>query len=212
MMKRLAAIAVIGAVIGGAGAIYVMRGPGGNAPPADCAATTASQAALKPLARGQVAGVLVHDRPRALPDLSYLGPDGAPARLADLRGKTVLLNMWATWCVPCREEMPALDSLQAQLGGPDFEVLAVSLDTQGVDRARDFLSEIGVGHLTFRIDPSGRLFQELKKVGRGVGLPTSLLIDAKGCEIAYLPGPADWASEDARALVQAAVKGTARGS
>jgi hypothetical protein len=101
--------------------------------------------------------------------------------------------------------MPALDRLQQKLGGDDFEVVAVSIDIRDPAKPKKFLSEIGVAALPFWIDPSGKIFQELRSVGRAVGMPTSLLLDRSGCEIAYLPGPAEWDSPEAEALVAAAL-------
>jgi thiol-disulfide isomerase/thioredoxin len=106
--------------------------------------------------------------------------------------------------VPCREEMPSLDRLQAKLGGDDFEVVAVDIDTTRLERRRAFLKEAGVSSLGFYADPKAEVFQVLKKAGKVVGLPTTLLIDGQGCELGVMPGPADWASEDAMRLISAA--------
>ena len=200
------AIAALAGGGGGGGAVYVMGGSARNdGASAACAADQKMIARLKPLARGEVAATLVAERPRPLPALTFQGPEGQPSSLSDLRGKTLLLNLWATWCAPCREEMPALDRLQAELGGKDFEVVAVSIDTQDPAKPKRFLEDLKITNLAFRADPTGKLFQDLKKVGRAVGLPTSILIDESGCEIGYLPGPADWASADAKALIGAAL-------
>src|SRR5690606_7861062 len=117
---------------------------------------------LKPFARGEVAGVLVPDLPRKLPELRFQDGEGKDLTLADFAGKTVLLNIWATWCAPCREEMPALNALQSEMGGDAFTVVAVSIDTQGLDKPRNFLEELKIGDLGFYADPSANLFQELK--------------------------------------------------
>jgi len=113
-----------------------------------------------------------------------------------------LLNLWATWCVPCRSEMPALDKLQAEAGGPKFEVVTVNVDTARVERAGKFLDEIGVSHLARYADHSGDTFETLRLAGKALGLPTSLLIDAEGCEIGVVAGPANWTSPDAVAAVK----------
>ncbi len=152
-----------------------------------------------------MAALLVAKEPKPLPDLDFLGPDGKPMKLSALRGKTVLLNLWATWCAPCRKEMPALDRLQAELGGPDFEVVAVTIDQRNLDRPRAFLQEIGVSRLAYYSDPSAKIFQQLRAVDRAVGMPTTLIIDPAGCELGYLAGPAEWASEDALKLMRAAL-------
>ena len=120
---------------------------------------------------------------------------GQPKSLADWHGRTVLLNLWATWCVPCRKEMPALDALQQKLGAPDFEVVAVNIDTRDFDKPRAWLHDIGIGHLAYYSDANAKVFQDLKSVGKAIGMPTTLLVDPNGCEIASLAGPAEWASD-----------------
>ena len=137
--------------------------------------------------------------------------DGKALTLADFKGRTVLLNLWATWCVPCRKEMPALDRLQAKLGGPDFEVVAVNIDTRDPDKPRNFLKDANLTRLGYFTDDKAKVFQDLKSVGRALGMPTSVLVDGKGCEIATIAGPADWASEDAVKLISAALKPAAAG-
>ena len=137
---------------------------------------------------------------RAVVDGRIEGPDGAQES-ADLKGKVVLLNIWATWCVPCREEMPQLDALQAELGGPKFEVVAINVDRNGAEKARDFLEETGADDLALYTDPSGKLFATLK----AVGMPTTLLINPDGEELGRLVGPADWASPEAKRLIEAAI-------
>ncbi len=117
----------------------------------------------------------------------------------------MLLNLWATWCVPCRAEMPTLDKLEGELGGPDFQVVAVNIDTRNPQRPKDFLKQIGVKNLAYYADPSAQAFQDLKDIGRAFGMPTTLLVDPKGCEIGTIAGPADWASNDALKLIKAAL-------
>jgi thiol-disulfide isomerase/thioredoxin len=142
---------------------------------------------------------------RKLPVLAFQDADGAPKSLADWQGRTVLVNLWATWCIPCRKEMPALDALQGKLGSPQFEVVAVNIDTRNLDKPKSWLHDAGVGHLAYYSDPNAKVFQELKAVGKAIGMPTTLLIDPNGCEIASLSGPAEWASADGLKLVSAAL-------
>jgi len=149
--------------------------------------------------------VVVADAPRQLPTLTFNDAAGQSKSLADWRGKTVLLNLWATWCVPCRREMPALDALQRELGGENFQVVAVNIDTRDPDKPKRWLAETGVKNLSYYADPSAKTFQELKAIGKAFGMPTTLLVDTNGCEIAALAGPAEWASPDALALVKAAI-------
>jgi thiol-disulfide isomerase/thioredoxin len=172
-----------------------------------CEAVAAKLPRIVAASQGEVAAFNALKTPRPLVDISFQGPDGAPKKLSDLRGKTVLLNLWATWCVPCREEMPGLDRLQAAAGGPDFEVVAVNIDTARLDRRQQFLNEIGVKSLVFYADPTADVFQALKRAGKVVGLPTSILIDAQGCEVGALAGAAVWDSPDAKSLI-AAVAGS----
>src|SRR5713101_3072283 len=116
--------------------------------------------------------------PKEIPALQFEDAAGHTRSLADFKGKLVLLNLWATWCAPCREEMPALDRLQAELGGPRFEVVALSIDQNGVDAVRKFYAEVGVRNLAIHLDPSGRSIRELSTVG----VPTTLLLDREGRE------------------------------
>ena len=189
--------------IGGA-VLYGMSDRGGKeAASGECAASKAVAERMAPLARGEVAAVSIAKNPQPIKELTFDGPDGARKNLSDFRGRAVLLNLWATWCIPCREEMPALDRLQARLGGADFEVVAISIDTARLEKRRAFLADAGVKSLAFYADPSAEVFQTLKKAGKVVGLPTTILVDAKGCELGIMPGPADWASEDAVAMIAA---------
>jgi len=115
---------------------------------------------------------VMHDAPKAVAAISFRDEGGQVRTLADFKGKVVLLNLWATWCVPCREEMPALDRLQAVLGGPDFEVVPLSID-RAVDAVKKFYAETGVHNVGIFIDTSG---QAARSLG-AVGVPTTLLID-----------------------------------
>jgi thiol-disulfide isomerase/thioredoxin len=200
----LIAAAAIAAL--GVAAVYGIAGLGRNAGDAACAAALATAKRIAPLARGEVAAVSVADTGLRLPALSFKDATGADKGLADWKGRTVLLNLWATWCVPCRKEMPALAALQQKMGGPGFEVVAVNIDTRDPDKPKAWLQQAGVSGLAYYADASARVFQELKAIGKAVGMPTSLLIDGSGCEIAYLAGPAEWGSDDAVKLVQAALQ------
>ena len=161
---------------------------------------------LTPLVHGEVAAVSIANAPKSLPVLAFKDGSGTTKSLADWRGRTVLVNLWATWCVPCRKEMPALDALQAKLGGADFEVVSINIDTRDADKPKDWLKNAGVNTLAYYADNSAKVFQDLKAVGKAFGMPTTLIVDPNGCELAYLAGPAEWASGDALKLVTAALR------
>ena len=200
----VAAAVLIGAVIGYVG-VYGIGGLTGN-PPGDPTCRPAVDLAKKiaPLARGEVAALTMTTKPLRVPDLAFDDADGKPRKLSDWRGRTVLVNLWATWCVPCRKEMPALDELQGKLGGPNFEVVAINIDTRDLDRPKNFLKDAALTRLGYFADPKAKVFQDLKAVGRALGMPTSVIVDGAGCEIATIAGPAEWASEDAVKLIKAA--------
>ena len=196
---------VVGAAIGLAGVYGIgglLRKETGD--PACRPAVDLSQK-IAPLAHGEVAALTMASQPLRIPDLTFDDGSGTPKKLSDWRGKTVLVNLWATWCVPCRKEMPALDELQGKLGGDNFDVVAINIDTRDLDKPKRFLSDAGLSRLSYFADKKAKVFQELKSVGRALGKPTSVLVDGQGCEIATIAGPAEWASPDAVKLIQAAL-------
>jgi thiol-disulfide isomerase/thioredoxin len=202
-MKRQITAAVVGSVL--ALGLYMMGPIEGNAQASSCAAARPVADRIRPLVTGEIAGVLVAEKQQMLPNLTFQAPDGKTMTLADMRGRMLLVNLWATWCAPCRKEMPALDKLQAELGGADFEVVTINIDQRNLDRPKTFLAEVGVTRLAYYADPSAKVFQQLRAVDRAVGMPTTLLIDANGCELAYLAGPAEWSSPEAMKLIRAAL-------
>ncbi len=193
------------AVLLGAAVLYGKGLGGGKDEAAACPAAKAVAARLAPLAHGEVAALNVNKNPKPAVDISFDGADGKKLTLASFKGRNVLLNLWATWCVPCRSEMPALDRLQAKLGGADFEVVAVNIDTSRLDRPKAFLIDAGVKSLASYSDSSADSFEALRVAGKALGLPTSLLIGPDGCELAVMAGPAQWDSEDAAKVVAAMV-------
>ena len=208
----LAVGAVIAVALIGFAGIYGFGGfnHGSGGDPA-CNGAVALARKIAPLAQGEVAALTMATTPLRLPDLAFEDADGKPRKLSEWRGKTVLVNLWATWCVPCRKEMPALDSLQTKLGGKDFEVVAVNIDTREPDKAKNFLKDGKLTRLSFFRDQKAKVFQDLKSIGKALGMPTSLLVDGKGCEIANIAGPAEWASDDAVKLIKAAIKPSTAG-
>jgi thiol-disulfide isomerase/thioredoxin len=154
-------------------------------------------------ASGNQLELSVFDQPHALPEVRFQDDQGRDLTLGDFRGRVVVLNVWATWCVPCRKEMPTLDRLQARLGGKDFLVVALSIDRKGVEAVRGFYQEVGVENLAIYVDPSGR-------ASRGLGLPgvpTTLLIDQEGREVARKMGEAEWDGSEMVSLVERTMHG-----
>jgi thiol-disulfide isomerase/thioredoxin len=200
------------AAIAGFGTVYVSFAPSDNGETAVSSPGSGNQAAatgpLAGLNTGAMAPLVLKSQPADLPAFTFTGADGHARSLADFSGKIVLLNIWATWCVPCRDEMPALDALETKLGGKDFQVVAVNIDKGGSDKAAAFLKETGATHLGLYTDPSGKLFATLKTVG----MPTTLIVDRHGKEFARLVGPADWASPEAVKVIEAAIAAPPPGS
>lgn len=147
------------------------------------------------------AGVVVwHVSPsrKPVPPLHFMNAAGRKLTMADFRGRVVLLNLWATWCVPCRKEMPALDRLEAKLGGPDFAVVPLSIDRQGLAAVQPFYRQLGLKALHIYLDPSG---DAAFAVG-APGVPTTLLVDRDGRELGRVIGAAKWDGPAAEAMVQ----------
>ncbi|MEP7172829.1 MAG: TlpA disulfide reductase family protein [Aestuariivirga sp.] len=156
---------------------------------------------FKVFAVGHMAAFLVKaDRP-AVPDLAFKDSGGGEVKLSKWQGRVVLLNLWATWCAPCRKEMPTLNDLQKQLGSKDFEVVALSVDRKGLDASAAFLKETGADALGLYVDETSKSLESLQ----AFGLPATLLIDRRGREIGRLLGPAEWNSAEAIALMKAAL-------
>jgi len=205
----LVALSAVAGIIAGVTALYVIGGPNGNIDAGTVAETSCAAreriAVLDPAIGGEVAAMLPADPSQSLSDLGFNGPDGKPLTVASLAGKTLLINLWATWCVPCRTEMPALDALEREMGSDRFEVVAVNVDRGDDAKPRAFLQETGIKSLVYYRDSSLGIFNELKTRGLALGLPVTLLIDEKGCLLAHMNGPAEWASEDAKELIRAAL-------
>jgi thiol-disulfide isomerase/thioredoxin len=177
-----AGFALLGVVILGisAGGVYrELTSPGTSAGSASTPNIAAANGALEAGRTGSA---------RMLPDLRFVDGAGAPRSLADFRGRVVLLNVWATWCVPCRKEMAALDRLQRALGGPEFAVLALSIDRGGVAAVKSFYEELDLRALQIYVDQNG---EALGKLG-GVGIPLTVLVDRAGRELWRVVGPREW--------------------
>ncbi len=194
--KNLILAAALALILGSA-TVYVMGGRSDNG-----GGRTAVPMAGGKLNTGPMAAFVYKDRSEPVaPDFKFVDGTGKERSLKEWSGKVVLLNLWATWCAPCRKEMPDLDRLQAELGSKDFEVVAVSVDRAGLEASRKFLGSIETKTLALYADPTARLATEVK----AIGLPATILIGRDGREVGRLLGPAEWASADAKRLVGGAV-------
>lgn len=184
---------------GAIGVLYVIIAASAKPPArAEPAVSVRSQSLIV----GEMADFQFALAPAAAPEVAFF-EGGEPRFLKDKRGKVILVNFWATWCKPCLEELPSLDTLQKTRGGKDFEVVAIAADPQGAAKARDYLQRLGVAHLDLRMDETLRLATAL---GAGAGLPLTILYDRTGREVGRLRGGADWSSPEALALIEAAIK------
>ncbi len=201
-VKSLAGIAVVAIAIG----LYAFYPASDNPAEAQqCRDAGKTIAAIKPFARGELSAFQPLDDPIDLNGIAFVDGNNKKLTMADWKGRTVLLNIWATWCAPCRREMPALDRLQADLGSSDFEVVPVSVDRGDGSKPKAFYKKTGVRKLSIYTDSSGAIFDELRKMGLLFGLPTTMLVDKQGCAVGALKGPAEWDNEDAKALIRAAM-------
>ncbi|MFQ5995296.1 MAG: TlpA family protein disulfide reductase [Acidiferrobacterales bacterium] len=194
-MRKILVIAVVFALSMTAGVVVYRFGF--FAKPPDIASITRS-AVTKPML-----GFKAFAHPRPLKHFQFVDGDWKAVSLGDFRGKVVLLNLWATWCAPCREEMPALDRLQARLGGQDFEVVALSIDQEGVAVVKHFYHELDLKALRVFVDPTGRAPIHLD----ALGVPTTLFIDHTGQEIARYAGPAEWDSPELMKVIRGILDG-----
>jgi thiol-disulfide isomerase/thioredoxin len=206
---RIRGIAIAGVALLAAALYVTLDGGRNGADAAACAGAAVTAKNLDPLIGGEVAAFQIARAPQKLDALSFTDPQGRPTTLAAYAGKVTLLNIWATWCAPCRQEMPALDRLQAALGGADFSVVPVSIDTRGAERPAQFFQSVGVKNLPLNTDASTKIFEELKSRSLALGLPVTVLLDRKGCQLGHINGPAEWDSPDGRALIEAALKAAA---
>jgi len=196
-----AGVLVLAAITG----YYWYQADGRKAGPAETAAEAPGPAPAggvsRDLATGTLAAFLVHPQPKPLPDIAFQDGTGKPLKLSDWKGRVVLINLWATWCAPCRKEMPDLAALQKELGSELFEVVAISVDRKGAEASSAFLKETGAGNLKLYVEPTTRIVGDLQSAG----LPATILVDRQGREIGRLLGPAHWAAPEAVALVKAAL-------
>ena len=208
--SRLNPKRVLVLALGSAAVALVLTLAIGNFMPAQanqCPAQVDKGQQIDDAATGLLAAVLGTGEGRGYADLGFADEAGAPTTIGDFAGKKLLVNFWATWCTPCREEMPALDAIAAQYNSDDFLVLPINLDVgdDGVAKAEKFLAEEGLTNLPLYADSSFDAFKRLQQQAVAVGLPATLLLDENGCELAVLQGPAAWDSNDGKAVVEALI-------
>ncbi len=218
MKTKPVILMLIAAVVLGSGLYAILGGSGntsGNVTTAQSGELTREQSCALSVERGKkLADVATGDVAayRAVEDpldmttaISFKDGDGNPKTLVDWQGRTVLLNLWATWCPPCREEMPWLEELEVTKGSAKFQVVPVSIDQGSKDKPLGFLNSIDIKAMPFMHDETMNAFHNLRKKGVALGMPTTLLIDTNGCALGVLNGPAHWSSDDAKALIDAAL-------
>lgn len=197
-MRTLAVSAILSVVVGVAAWTAVgawTSGPG--APPV---VRLGAEPAPRPAAGGAASGPDAFERvtPRPLAPFAFVDGQGRKTTIDDFAGRLVLLNLWATWCGPCVKEMPSLDRLQAELGGEQFQVVALSVDRGGRETVEPFLTRLGIRTLPMYLDPGNASMGALSPRG----LPTTLLIDQEGREVARLEGAAEWDSPEMLAFLR----------
>ncbi|HYN00205.1 MAG TPA: TlpA disulfide reductase family protein [Aestuariivirgaceae bacterium] len=213
-IKVLGAIAGIIACVA---AIYIVSGPNSNPPTGVRAVPQAQTPELsgrainkitRDMATGALSAFVVKPERRPMPELVFFDGAGGRRSLSEWRGRVVLLNLWASWCAPCREEMPSFAALQRRFGSKDFEVVAISVDRGGAKVAQQFLDETQSRLLRLYIDPSAKSIETIT----ALGLPATVLIDREGKEVGRLLGPADWTSPEAYRLINVAINESQTGS
>jgi len=201
----LAAIAATALLVAAVLAYAIARRA--SAPAPQVAGPSAATGSANPNSSANSLALSVFEQPRPLPEIRFQDDQGHDLTLAQFRGRVMLLNIWATWCVLCRQEMPSLDRLEARLGGKDFLVMALSVDRRGIDAVRDFYREVGVQKLAIYLDPSGKGSRDLAIPG----VPATLLIDQEGREVARKMGAAEWDGPEMVSLIQRTMRGSSAG-
>jgi thiol-disulfide isomerase/thioredoxin len=192
-------------------AISFWVGNAGVLKPSNCTPQPAAAKLIDTAATGELAALNGTGTGRGYAAMSFADATGKPVTLKDFAGKTLLVNFWASWCIPCRAEMPALDKLAAAEDGPDFMVLPINLDLGpgGLDKAKKFLADGNFSHLPLYADSSFEAFKQLQTQAVATGLPSSLLLDRQACELGVLQGPAVWDSPDGTRVIDALKKAAA---
>ena len=192
-------------VVAGSITAWLMLGNAGTAN--ECPVQQAAARIIDATAVGELAALNGTGEGRGYADMAFNDAAGTPMSVADFSGKALLVNFWASWCVPCREEMPALDAIATEYNSDRFMVLPINLDIgeSGLEKAQNFLDEGQFANLPLYADSTFAAFERLKREAVAIGLPATLLLDPEGCELAVLQGPAEWHSADGKAVVEALI-------
>lgn len=195
------------ALIGAVAAITAGLTLSNGAKATGCPAQEARGKAIGDAAQGELAALNGTGTGRSYADLSFVDAFGKTMSIAELAGKTLLVNFWATWCVPCREEMPALDALAAKYNGETFQVVPINLEIagDGFGKAKTFLEAGNWPNLPLYVDTTSAAWEKLKGQAVSIGLPTTLVLDEKGCELGVLQGPAKWETADGDRVIEALI-------
>ena len=165
----------------------------------------AADPTLEELRDGTMKKLIFHAEPKDVTDVSFIHEDGSDMTLQDLQGQYSVVNFWATWCAPCRHEMPQLSQLQAELGGDDFKVVTIATGRNDLPAMKRFFAEIEVDNLPLHKDPRQKLARDMGVLG----LPVTVVLDRDGNEVARMQGDADWSSDSAKAIISALIADTA---
>ena len=201
------AVPVAAGVVIVAGSIAAWLTLGNAGTDNECPVQAAAAQVIDAAAVGELAALNGTGEGRGYADLAFKDATGADRTVADFAGKSLLVNFWASWCVPCREEMPALDAIATQYNSDRFMVLPINLDigANGLEKAQAFLDEGQFQNLPLYADNSFAAFERLKREAVAIGLPATLLLDPEGCELAVLQGPAEWHTPDGEAVIKALI-------
>ncbi|MBV1867023.1 MAG: TlpA family protein disulfide reductase [Marinosulfonomonas sp.] len=164
-------------------------------------AAFADTAALEALREGTLKKLVFLSEAKPVSQIAFFDPEGGEHKLSDWQGKYVLLNFWATWCAPCRKEMPGLEEIQAEFGGDTFEVVPIATGRNALPGIRRFFKEVGVENLPILLDPKQKLARDMAVLG----LPITVILNPEGQEIARLRGDAEWNSDSAKAIIAALI-------
>ena len=166
-------------------------------------AAVADTAALEALREGTLKKLVFSSEAQPVSQITFTDPEGGAHQLSDWKGKYVLLNFWATWCAPCRKEMPGLEELQAEFGGDTFEVVPIATGRNALPGIRRFFQEVGVENLPILLDPKQKIARDMAVLG----LPITVILNPEGQEIARLRGDAEWNSDSAKAIISQLIAG-----